>query len=96
MMVLVAYDVRTETPAGRRRLRRVAKLCQNVGQRVQFSVFECLVDQSQWVTFRAKLVAEIKTEEDSLRFYFLGANWHHRVEHVGAKAAYDPEGLLIV
>jgi CRISPR-associated protein Cas2 len=96
MMVLVAYDVRTETPAGRRRLRRVAKLCQNVGQRVQFSVFECLVDQSQWVTFRSKLVAEIKTEEDSLRFYFLGANWHHRVEHVGAKAAYDPEGPLIV
>jgi CRISPR-associated protein Cas2 len=95
-MVLVAYDVRTETAAGRRRLRRVAKLCQNVGQRVQFSVFECLVDQSQWVAFRAKLVAEINTEEDSLRFYFLGANWHHRVEHVGAKAAYDPEGPLIV
>jgi CRISPR-associated protein Cas2 len=96
MMVLVAYDVRTETTAGRRRLRRVAKLCQDTGQRVQFSVFECLVDQAQWVTFRAKLVAEIKPEEDSLRFYFLGANWHRRVEHVGAKPAYDPEGALIV
>ena len=60
MMVLVAYDVRTDTGAGRRRLRRVAKLCQNVGQRVQFSVFECLVDQAQWVSFRAKLIAVIK------------------------------------
>lgn len=96
MMVLVAYDVRTDTTAGRRRLRRVAKLCQNVGQRVQFSVFECLVDQAQWVSFRGKLVAVIKPEEDSLRFYFLGANWHGRVEHVGAKPAYDPEGPLIV
>ncbi len=66
MMVLVAYDVRTDTAAGRRRLRRVAKLCQNVGQRVQFSVFECLVDQAQWVSFRAKLIAVIKQEEDSL------------------------------
>jgi CRISPR-associated protein Cas2 len=96
MMVLVAYDVRTDTGAGRRRLRRVAKLCQNVGQRVQFSVFECLVDQAQWVSFRAKLIAAIKQEEDSLRFYFLGANWHGRVEHVGAKPTYDPEGPLIV
>lgn len=96
MMVLVAYDVQTETADGRRRLRHVAKLCQNVGQRVQFSVFECVVDQAQWVTFRAKLVAEIKTDKDSLRFYFLGVNWHRRVEHVGAKPAYDPEGPLIV
>ncbi len=96
MMVLVAYDVKTETVGGRRRLRHVAKLCQNVGQRVQFSVFECMVNQAQWVAFRAKLISEIQTDEDSLRFYFLGANWHRRVEHVGTKPAYDPEGPLIV
>ncbi len=96
MMVLVTYDVRTETPAGRRRLRRVAKMCQNHGQRVQFSVFECLVDPAKWVTFRAALESEIDSREDSLRFYFLGANWRKRVEHLGSKPAYDPEGPLIV
>ena len=96
MMVLVTYDVQTETPEGRRRLRRVAKMCQNYGQRVQFSVFECLVDQAQWVTFRSGLCAEIDASADSLRFYFLGANWQRRVEHVGAKPAYNPEGPLIV
>jgi CRISPR-associated protein Cas2 len=96
MMVLVTYDVRTESAEGKRRLRRVAKMCQNYGQRVQFSVFECLVDPAQWVTFRAGLMAEISLEDDSLRFYFLGANWQKRVEHAGAKPAYDPEGALIV
>jgi CRISPR-associated protein Cas2 len=96
MMVLVTYDVRTETREGRRRLRRVAKMCQNYGQRVQFSVFECLVDPAQWVAFRARLMAEISLENDSLRFYFLGANWQKRVEHAGAKPACDPEGPLIV
>jgi CRISPR-associated protein Cas2 len=96
MMVLVAYDVQTESKTGRRRLRRVAKMCQNYGQRVQFSVFECMVDPAQWVALRSKLVAEIDPEKDSLRFYFLGANWHKRVEHVGAKPAYDPEGPLIL
>jgi CRISPR-associated protein Cas2 len=96
MMVLVTYDVRTESAEGKRRLRRVAKMCQNYGQRVQFSVFECLVDPAHWVTFRARLMAEISLEDDSLRFYFLGANWQKRVEHAGAKPAYDPEGPLIV
>jgi CRISPR-associated protein Cas2 len=96
MMVLVTYDVRTETPGGKRRLRRVAKMCQNYGQRVQFSVFECLVDPAQWVTFREALTSEIDTGEDSLRFYFLGANWQKRIEHLGAKPSYDPEGPLIV
>ncbi len=96
MLVLVTYDVNTETPAGRRRLRRVARACENYGQRVQFSVFECLVDPAQWAVLRFRLLAEIDEEQDSLRFYFLGSNWKPRVEHVGAKPAYDPEGPLIV
>jgi CRISPR-associated protein Cas2 len=96
MLVLVTYDVNTETPEGRRRLRRVAKACVNCGQRVQFSVFECLLDPAQWTALRAKLIDEIDEELDSLRFYFLGSNWKQRVEHVGAKPAYDPEGPLIV
>lgn len=75
MMVLVTYDVRTESVAGRRRLRRVARLCENSGQRVQFSVFECLVDPAQWTRLRGELIKEIDPAEDSLRFYFLGANW---------------------
>ena len=95
-MVLVAYDVQTEDKSGQRRLRRIAKLCQNFGQRVQFSVFECLVDPAQWISLRAKLVSEIDPKKDSLRFYFLGANWQARVEHVGAKPAYNPEGPLIL
>lgn len=96
MMVLVTYDVRTETAEGRRRLRRISRVCQNYGQRVQFSVFECLVDPAQWVAFRASLTSEIDPDDDSLRFYFLGSEWKRRVEHVGAKPAYDPEGPLIV
>jgi CRISPR-associated protein Cas2 len=96
MLVLVSYDVSTSTEAGKRRLRRVARLCQDRGQRVQNSVFECLVDAAQWVTFRASLVAVAVAGEDSLRFYFLGNNWKNRVEHVGAKPAYDPEGPLIL
>jgi CRISPR-associated protein Cas2 len=96
MMVLITYDVRTQQASGRRRLRRVARVCQNFGQRVQLSVFECLVDPAQWVALRNRLVAEINEKEDSLRFYFRGANWRHRVEHVGAKPAYDPEGPLIL
>lgn len=95
MLVLVTYDVNTETPEGRRRLRRVAKTCVNCGQRVQFSVFECLLDPAQWTGLRARLISEIDEELDSLRFYFLGSNWKHRVEHIGAKPAYDPEGPLI-
>ena len=96
MMVLVAYDGETETKAGQKRLRRVAKTCQNFGQRVQFSVFECLVDPAQWVALRSKLVAEIDPTKDSLRFYFLGAHWQKRVEHVGAKPAYNPEGPIVI
>ena len=96
MMVLVSYDVRTSEPGGARRLRRVAKVCRNFGQRVQFSVFECIVDPAQWVRLRQQLIDEIDEELDSLRFYFLGANWRGRVEHVGAKESVDQEGPLIV
>lgn len=96
MMVLVAYDVATDGPAGPRRLRRVADICENYGQRVQKSVFECLVDPAQWTVFRQALIEEIEPEEDSLRFYFLGQNWKRRVEHVGANPGCDPEGPLIV
>lgn len=95
-LVLVAYDVSTITVPGRRRLRRVSKVCQNYGQRVQNSVFECWIDLAQWVTLRAQLISEIDLASDSLRFYFLGDNWHGRVEHVGAKPTYDPEGPLVV
>mgnify|MGYP006291674253 FL=1 len=95
MMVLVTYDVRTETKEGRRRLRRVAKACENRGQRVQKSVFECLLEPAQWKKLRHRLIEEIDEEEDSLRFYFLGSNWKRRVEHLGAKPGYDPEGPLI-
>ena len=96
MMVLVAYDVNTETPEGQRRLRRVAKICQNFGQRVQNSVFECLVEPAQWTDLRHRLENEADLERDSLRYYYLGANWRKRVEHVGAKPSYDPEGPLIL
>jgi CRISPR-associated endoribonuclease Cas2 len=96
MMVLVSYDVRTSEPGGAKRLRRVAKVCRNFGQRVQFSVFECIVDPAQWTRLRQMLIAEIDMEADSLRFYFLGANWRNRVEHVGAKESLDQEGPLIL
>ncbi len=96
MFVLVSYDVATSEPGGHRRLRRVAKLCKNFGQRVQFSVFECIVDPAQWTDFRQRLLDEVNPEEDSLRFYFLGSNWRHRVEHVGTKPGIDQEGPLIL
>lgn len=96
MMVLITYDVNTETQEGKKRLRHVAKICENYGQRVQKSVFECLVDMSQWVELRCRIIEEIDYQEDSLRFYFLGNNWRRRIEHVGAKPSYDPEGPLLV
>ena len=95
MMVLVTYDVNTETSLGRKRLRHVAKACENRGQRVQNSVFECLVDPAQWVNLQEKLIKIIDPEKDSLRFYYLGANWQGRIDHVGAKPGYNPEGPLI-
>ena len=96
MFVLVTYDVKTSDPGGSRRLRRVAKVCRNHGQRVQYSVFECIVDPAQWTTLREQLLAEINEEADSLRFYFLGSNWQHKVEHVVAKKAVDQQGPLII
>jgi len=92
----VTYDVSTETKEGRKRLRKVAKTCENYGQRVQFSVFECVVDPAQWTALRHRLVESIDLKTDSLRFYFLGANWRKRIEHVGAKKSFDQEGTLVI
>lgn len=96
MMVLVSYDVSMVDRKGAKRLRRIAKICQNHGQRVQYSVFECIVDPAQWTAMRKQLLDVMDEEQDSLRFYFLGANWKRRVEHVGAKGSIDQEGPLIV
>ena len=96
MLVLVSYDVAVTSPGGQTRLRRVAKLCEDYGQRVQFSVFECVVDPAQWAKLKHRLVREIDPVTDSLRFYFLGSNWRNRIEHVGAKPALDPDAPLIV
>jgi len=96
MYVLITYDVNTETAAGRKRLRQIAKACQNHGQRVQNSVFECLLEPAQFTALKHQLTTIANPETDSLRFYHLGNNWRRRVEHYGAKEAYDPEGPLIV
>jgi CRISPR-associated protein Cas2 len=95
MLVLITYDVCTETKEGQKRLRNVAKVCENYGQRVQKSVFECLVEPDQWIKLKQRLSDQIKTDEDSLRFYYLGKNWQVRVDHVGLKTAYDPQGPLV-
>lgn len=96
MLVVVTYDVNTVTPKSRKRLRKVAQICKNRGQRVQKSVFECLVEPADWAILRNKLINAIDTKEDSLRFYFLGANWKNRVEQVGENAIYDPEGPIVI
>lgn len=96
MYVLVTYDVATTTPEGRKRLRHVAKACLDFGQRVQNSVFEMKVDPAQWTQCKDRLLRTVDLEQDSLRFYYLGNNWHRRVEHHGTKAGYDVEGPLIV
>ena len=95
-MVLVTYDVATTDSQGSKRLRNVAKLCERHGQRVQNSVFECLLEPAQWVLLQKMLAETIDPARDSLRYYYLGSNWKRRVEHVGAKATYDPEGFLSV
>lgn len=95
MLVLVTYDVATGTLAGRRRLQRAAKACLDFGQRVQNSVFECQVDMAQWTELEHRLLSIINVDEDSLRCYFLGNNWHRRVEHHGTKASVDMQGPLI-
>jgi CRISPR-associated protein Cas2 len=96
MLVLISYDVQTTSPGGARRLRRIARACQDYGQRVQFSVFECDVAPDQWVLLRARLLAEMDMARDSLRFYFLGASGKRRIEHVGTKPAVDFHSHLIV
>lgn len=96
MYVLVTYDVATVTPEGQKRLRKVAKTCLDYGQRVQNSVFEMEVDPARWTLCRGTLLDLIDPSTDSLRFYHLGDNWHRRVEHHGAKPAYDIDGPLIV
>ena len=94
-MVIITYDVSTEAEKGKSRLRRVSKKCQDYGQRVQNSVFECLIDPAQLKQLQDKLLKIIDPEVDSLRFYYLGDNWKHRVEHVGAKPTIDIEGTII-
>lgn len=96
MLLLITYDVDTTTAAGRKRLRSVAKVCVNYGQRVQNSVFECAADAAQAKMIKAKLLALLDEEQDSLRFYNLGDRYQNRIEHYGTKGSYDPEGLLMV
>ena len=96
MLVLISYDVATNDDTGQKRLRKVARACKDYGQRVQYSVFECIVDPAQWTMLKNRLISEINHEKDSLRFYYLGSNYKHRVEHVGAKPSVEQEGPLIV
>ncbi len=96
MLVLITYDVNTETPAGRKRLRQVAKQCVNYGQRVQNSVFECILDSAKCREVQHKLEQIIDKEKDSLRFYYLGNKYENKVEHIGAKESFDIEGTLII
>ena len=94
MLVLITYDVNTEDSAGRKRLRQIAKQCVNYGQRVQNSVFECLLDSAQCKLLQAKLCAIMDPEKDSLRFYYLGKRYENKIEHFGCKSSYLPEEPL--
>lgn len=96
VLVLITYDVNTEDAAGRKRLRKIAKQCTNYGQRVQNSVFECLLDAGQCRLLQAKLIEIMDESRDSLRFYYLGNKYETRIEHFGVKDSYDPEGVLMV
>lgn len=96
MMVLITYDVNTEDTAGRARLRQIAKQCLNYGQRVQNSVFECVLDAAQCKSLQNKLLKIMNAEKDSLRFYYLGNHYQTKIEHFGAKQTYEPEGVLMV
>ena len=96
MLVLITYDVSTEDSAGKSRLRRVSKECVNYGQRVQNSVFECLLDSSQVLVLKKRLLSLIDEKKDSLRIYYLGNNYQSKIEHYGVKDSYDPEGILMV
>ena len=96
MMVIISYDVSTSDAEGKKRLRKVAKECQNHAQRVQNSVFEADLDYSAFLKLKSRLLGIIDEEHDSLRFYYLGNNWERRVEHIGSKKAYNPEGVIIL
>jgi len=96
MLVLITYDVNTEDAAGKRRLRKIAKECVNYGQRVQNSVFECLLDTAQCRLLQAKLLQIMDSEKDSLRFYYLGKSYQSKIEHFGCKATYDPQDTMMV
>jgi CRISPR-associated protein Cas2 len=91
MMVLITYDVETKSMSGRKRLSKVAKICENHGQRVQYSIFECILEPAMFAELKFRLEAVIDKEKDSLRFYNLGSNWNRKVEHVGAKPGFNPE-----
>lgn len=96
MMVLISYDVSTADKSGRERLRKIAKECQNHAQRVQNSVFEADLDYGTFIRLKERLVKLIDKDRDSLRFYYLGNNWEKRIEHIGAKQTYNPEGVIIL
>lgn len=96
MLVLITYDVATQNAEGKARLRKVAKECVNYGQRVQNSVFECILDASQLLLIKERLKSLINEKEDSLRFYYLGNNYQTKVEHFGCKISYDAEGTLMI
>ena len=96
MLVLITYGVSTQDAAGKARLRKVAKECVNYGQRVQNSVFECILDASQLLLLKNRLVSLINEKEDSLRFYYLGNNYRTKVEHFGSKTTYEAEGILMI
>ena len=96
MLVLITYDVSTEDSAGKTRFRKVAKECVNYGQRVQNSVFECLLDSSQVLVLKKRLLSLIDEKKDSLRIYYLGNNYQSKIEHYGVKDSYDPEGILMM
>ena len=95
-MVLISYDVSTADKSGRERLRKIAKECQNHAQRVQNSVFEADLDYGTFIRLKERLVKLIDKDRDSLRFYYLGNNWEKRIEHIGAKQTYNPEGVIIL
>ena len=96
MLVLITYDVNTEDAAGKKRLRQIARQCVNYGQRVQCSVFECLLDPAQCRSLQAKLCKIMDPAKDSLRFYYLGNNYRTKVEHFGCKTSYEAEGMLMI
>lgn len=96
MMVLITYDVQTSSAEGRKRLRKVARICQNFGQRVQNSVFECVVDPVQLQTLKYQILEVIDKDADSIRYYHLGSNWTGKVEHIGSKPTFNPEDDALI